>query len=217
MKSDKVFLEGVYEKAKDLQKDDCNLEPSVNKKTENNLIEFNHSRPFKKERKSTAAKRIYTKYLSIAAVFLLVVSMGVFQRLIKRENQSIKPQPHSLEQRNSRSFNPVLSLSEAATDIFEVKAVTKNQTTAYNLVKRYKGDKEEAVLKQIITADNVFEELSSGQTAVYFLQADKRKLLSIFYSSEKEPDVFINQTGESMTRGDLESIKENKGNMLQRK
>lgn len=194
MKSDEVFLKGVYEKAKELQKDEDN-----------------------KERKSSASKRIFTKYMSVAAVFVLVASIGVFQKLIKQENQSIKPQPYGLESRNTRSLNVTLSLSEAATDILEVKAVTKDGVTAYEVMNRYKGDREESVLKQIIINNSIFEKLNSGQTAVYFLQADNNEILSIFYSSEKEPDVFMNQTGENMTRGDLESIKENNGNTIQRK
>lgn len=194
MKSDEVFLKGVYEKAKGLQKDEDN-----------------------KERKPSSSKRIFTKYMSVAAVFVLVASIGVFQKLIKQENQSIKPTPNGLESRNTRSLNVPLSLPEASTDIFEVKAVTKNGATAYEIVKRYKGDKTESVLKQIIINDNIFEKLNSGQTAVYFLHADNNEILSIFYSSEKEPDVFINQADESMTKGDLESIKENNGNTIQRK
>jgi hypothetical protein len=194
MKSDEVFLKGVYEKAKELQKDEGN-----------------------KERKSTSSKRVFTKYMSVAAVFVLVVSIGVYQKLIKQENQSVKPQTNGLESRNTRSLNVTLSLSEAATDILEVKAVTKNGITAYEIVTSYKGDREESVLNQIIITDNIFEKLSSGQTAVYFLQADTKEILSIFYSSEKEPDVFINQIGESMTKDDLEDIKENNGNKIQRK
>ena len=194
MKSDEVFLKGVYEKAKKLQKDEGN-----------------------KERKSSAAKRIFTKYMSVAAVFVLVASIGVFQKLIKQENHSIKPQPYGLESRNTRSLNVALSLTEASTDIFEVKVVIKNGSTAYGIANRYKGDRRESVLKQIITSDNIFEKPNSGQTAVYFLQADKKEILSVFYSSEKEPDVFINETDEVMTRGDLKSIKENNDNIIQRK
>jgi hypothetical protein len=194
MKSDEVFLKGVYEKAKELQKDEDN-----------------------KERKPSSSKRIFTKYMSVAAVFVLVASIGVFQKLIKQENQSIKPPPNGLESRNTRSLNVPLSLSEASTDIFEVKAVTENGATAYEIVRRYKGDREESVLNQVIITDNIFEKLNSGQTAVYFLQADNNEILSIFNSSNKEPDVYTNQAGETMTRSALESIKENNGNTIQRK
>ena len=194
MKSDEVFLKGVYEKAKELQKDRDN-----------------------KERKPSSSRRIFTKYMSVAAVFVLVASIGVFQKLIKQENQSVKPQPYGLESRNTRSLNLPLLLAEASTDIFEVKAVTENGATAYEIVNRYKGDRDESVLNQIIITDNSSEKLNSGQTAVYFLQADNNEILSIFYSSEKESDVFINRSGDSMTRSDLESIKENNGNTIQRK
>lgn len=178
MKSDREFLQGVYEKAEELR---------LAKQTEINKSPW------------TKRKPAYLRY-ALAAAFVLIITSGTILKSFRPEKENITPQPYDLT-RGLASIDINQQIWENTTDVIEVQNSEKNNS--FEVIHVYKGYSEEKILLK--EAEDYIIPLEDGQTAIILLQTseDETVMLDVYYSN-KEDGTYRNTWNDVLTKESLE-------------
>lgn len=181
MKSNREFLDGIYEKAEKIKSDST---------FDNNLISYEHA--IKQNLKKHASFK-YVKYAGMAAGLLLLISsaLSVNKYFDKNKQNANQPLPRNLDMLSYTD-----QLINQATDIVEVKAYQDNNKITFRIIKSYKSSGNE--LNNYLNNDVI--DISVDKSAIVFINTDSKNapLLDVFVW---EPDInsFVNPNGDLIT------------------
>ncbi len=190
MKSDREFLAGVYDKAKEFATNQEMLPPRI-------------KQPYHKQ--NTSSNRNYLRrirYSAIAASFLLLLSATVYQITnIPKQSEADIPSPSV-----ARMLSYTEQLFEDATEIIEVRAIEESNQVELVLTHTYKGSFTDLTT---LNVNNELFSLSKGQTAILFLQVNlgNTQIMDIFLFDEGN-DIYRNSYGEVITTERLEDFQQ---------
>ncbi|WP_033165149.1 hypothetical protein [Clostridium sp. KNHs205] len=179
MKSDREFLNEVYQKAEQMKKEEENPER------------------FKGKRKAPL------RFALTAAAFLIFLSATyVFYNISGREPAT--PQKFNMEPRGINLPDYIQELLDTATEVAEVQPV-ENGTGTYRILKLYKHSLAEDILIKELT--NLMPVIGRGETAIVFLNTGTEglQLLDVFTGKEDTKD-YVNSTGDVLTEERLEGL-----------
>ncbi len=189
MKSDREFLQGIYEKAQELK-----LSTQI------------------EERKGSSIKRQWNsklhikpanlRFAMVAAVFVLLITSGVFLKSTISKNEVEKPQTFGLTPRGFQGVEEEVQIWDIVTDVIEVK-FSQNKNSL-EIVHVYKGQIKEDVL--LDTVKHYITNIDQSQTALVLLKDYKEYIavLDIYYS-DKANRSYKNSSNEEIT---LDGLKE---------
>lgn len=176
MKSDNEFLNGVYKKAEELK-----AEASYNQQ--------------RKQKYSTR----YTKYLGMAAGFILLMSSTIYFVLLQENKEPINsPAPYGVKTINSGQ------ILELATDIVEIDVKDNNGVLQQDIVKIYKESGNETIITAFFNDNNI--DLIAGDSAIAFLQVDSNGAVLMETFIKTEANTYVSSFGEVVTEEELDEL-----------
>ncbi len=184
MKSDREFLNEVYQKAEQMKKDEENPDR------------------FKGKRKAPLG------FALTAAAFLIFLSVTYVFHNITGNREPVTPQKFSLEPRGINLPDYIQELLDTATEVAEIQPV-ENGTGTYRILKLYKHSlAEDNIIKEL---NNLIPVLGEGETAIVFLNTGTEglQLLDVFTGKEDTKD-YINSAGDVLTEERLEGYNKEK-------
>lgn len=192
MKSDREFLDGMYKKAekvdiaKTVSNEDISLLKNIGK------------------RKISYVPRRAVQFAGSFAVLVLIFSVsGMISQTGNQKDPRIVP----------RVVSGVMDLTEdhpliqQATEILEVEAEKKEKSIPLTVVGTYKKSGNEPLLASFLEKNELG--IQEGQKAILFLKVKdgQVQVLDVFYW-EEEIGSFINVFRETLTRDQLEKVKQ---------
>lgn len=189
MKSDREFLQGIYEKAQEL-KLSTQIEESKGSSIKRQWNSKLHIKPAN------------LRFAMVAAVFVLLITSGVFLKSTISKNEVEKPQTFGLTPRGFQGVEEEVQIWDIVTDVIEVK-FSQNKNSL-EIVHVYKGQIKEDVL--LDTVKHYITNIDQSQTALVLLKDYKEYIavLDIYYS-DKANRSYKNSSNEEIT---LDSLKE---------
>lgn len=190
MKSDREFLDGIYEKAEmmDAAKTVTNENISLLK--------------VKGKRKGFYFPRHAVRFAGSIAVLALILSVsGILPQVVPQKDSGNVPRVAS----RNIDLTENHPLFQQATEILEVKAVKEKKGILLRMVKSYKETGIEPLLASFLEKNELG--IQEGQKAILFLEVKdgQVQVLDVFYW-EEEMESFINVFRENLTRELLEKI-----------
>ncbi len=181
MKSDNEFLSGVYKKAEELKAEELKAEASYNQQ--------------RKQKYSTR----YTKYLGMAAGFILLMSSTIYFVLLQENKEPINsPAPYGVKTIN------LGRILEQATDIVEIEVKDNNGELQHDIVKVYRNSGNETLITAFFNGNNIG--LIAGDSAIAFLQVDSNGAVLMETFIKTEDNTFVSPFGEVLTKEELNEL-----------
>lgn len=194
MKSDREFLDGIYQKAE-------KLDPVKTISQEESIL-----LTFQKKRKNSYFSSSALKLSGSFAALMLVFALQGIQT-----QKEVPPNPSDVPRVISRSIEITREhpLFHEATDVIEVEAVKNGSLIELTLLEAFRFSKENTALEGFLKENELG--IEEGTRAVLFLQGTDGgiKVLDVFYY-EKASASYLNAYRESFTGELLEEMNENK-------
>ena len=190
MKSDREFLDGIYQKAEQ-------LDPAKTiSQAENVLLKSQEKR-----RKSYFSKPA----LKLAGSFAVLALVFFVQGVQNKENLPVDPVDVPRVISRTIEITEEHPLFTEATDILEVEAVKNASQIELRIVEGFRTSQESASLEGFLMKNELSVE--EGKRAVLFLQMKDEKILvlDVFYW-EEEIRIYLNAYRESLSKEIVEGL-----------
>ena len=190
MKSDREFLDGIYQKAE-------HLDPAKTISQEENIL----LKSQEKRRKFYFSKPV----LQLAGSFAVLALVFMAQGVQNKENLPLDPVDMPRVIYRTIEVTKEHPLFTEATDILEVEAVKSESQIELQSVEGFRTSQESASLESFLLKNELG--IEEGKRAVLFLQMkdEKIQVLDVFYWDE-EIRVYLNAYRESLSKEMLEEV-----------
>lgn len=190
MKSDREFLQGIYEKAQELK---------LSAQNEGSKESSSFMKPWITKFKIKPAN---FRFAMVTAVFVLLITSGVFLKSSISNKEIEKPQTYGLNPRGIQGIEEEVQIWDMVTDVIEIRS-SKNENSL-EIVHVYKGELKEDVI--LNTVKHYISNLDQNQTSLVLLQDNQEYItvLDVYYSL-KDNSVYKNLSNEELT---LDNLKE---------
>lgn len=181
MKSDREFLDGIYEKAKEME-----------------VLEQRERATY--SRLNGSRKALPMRFALTAAACFVFVSLGLLLYDTAKPKDQVVPQPSSIDIRGIDLQDNIQDLFDTATEIAAVKWQGENSLEIEMLYRHSMGETriKEELAKVLVSADE-------GGTAVVFLKAGDGGLeLLDTFTWDKSEGTYRNSTGEVLAQERLD-------------
>ncbi len=201
MKSDNEFLNGVYKKAEELKAEELKREELKAEEQIPEVVDYDINpleTSFNKKRKQKYSTR-YTKYLGMAAGFILLMSSTIYFIKLQENMEPINsPAPYGVKSINS------VQILEQATDIVEIKVKDDHGVLQQEIVKVYRNSGNETLITDFFNGNNIG--LIAGDSAIAFLQVDSNGAMLMEIFIKTEDNTFVSPFGGVLTEEELIEI-----------
>lgn len=191
MKSDREFIDGIYQKAEQ-------LDPAKTISQEENVL----LKSQEKRRKSYFSKPT----LQLAGSFAVLALVFFVQGAQNKENLPVDPVDVPRVISRTVEITEEHPLFTEATDILEVDAVKNESQIELQPVEGFRTSQESASIESFLLKNELG--IEEGKRAVLFLQMkdEKIQVLDVFYWDD-EIGIYLNAYRESLSRETLEETK----------